>query len=159
MRSLYRNNFQKEGFIVRALKKNPNTEKLRVRNVLGALHAAQPSRTHYEFRGDSGTYYRRILSEPDEFSVAGAELPGDSIAFAADSVTVGLYFPDYLLITYTYGKVPAAYRDRFPENGKKMTSEITLINGRPVEIKDNGMYYAATDLLSIGWWGWWKKWP
>jgi hypothetical protein len=38
-----------------------------------------------------------------------------------------------------------------------MSSQIVLINGRPIEILANGSYYDPADLMSTGWWSWSEK--
>ena len=38
-----------------------------------------------------------------------------------------------------------------------MTSELVLINRRPIEIEWNGSYYDTTDLLVLGYWTWAPK--
>ena len=43
------------------------------------------------------------------------------------------------------------------ENGPSMTSEITLLNGVPLEILANGSYYNPVDLMSTGYWAWSEK--
>jgi hypothetical protein len=84
-------------------------------------------------------------------------LPGDSIAAAFDSVTVELNFPDYLWINYKPGTVPREYKAQFPDEGTQMISQVTLINGRPIQLQSTGNYYSPTDFLNMGYWGWSEK--
>ena len=58
---------------------------------------------------------------------------------------------------YPKKKPPREYREQFPKAGDLMISEITLINGRPIEIKSNGMFYDSMELLSLGYWSWSEK--
>ena len=103
---------------------------------------------------DSSAYYDNVMSQNDYFSVVEkAFLTGDSIADAGDSTTAGMDFEDYLLITYKNKNSTTEFLKFFPS----MTSEITLINGKPLEILANGSYYNPVDLMSTGYWAWSEK--
>ena len=107
---------------------------------------------------DSSDYYNRVMSQDDYFSmVQKPALTGDSIAYAVDATTAGVDFDDYLLITYKKKDAPNEYRQIYPKNGPSMTSEITLLNGVPLEILANGSYYNPVDLMSTGYWAWSEK--
>lgn len=163
MRSLYRNNLAAEGFQVQRLKKIPNIEKERVKaakalytqrsyNSSGALIITDNT------PGDSAAYFSRIMAQPDHFDVAAkTPVPGDSIAYAVNPTTAGLGFEDYLLITYLKKEAPQEYTSMFPKNGTSMTSQITLMNGRDIEVQANGSYYNPMDLLNLGYWAWSEK--
>lgn len=159
MRALYRNRLAEEGFEVRRLVKMPNAEKQRVQAVYKASVRADANGVLVSaVNRDSTAYYNHILSQEDYKPLLGKELlSGDSIAYAVDTTTAGLHFSDYLLITYKHRSLPAEYKQAFPKSGEAMTSELSLINGRPVEVFSNGAYYNPEDLLSSGYWGWWEK--
>ncbi len=155
MRALYRNKIIEEGFEVRHLNKIVNEEKKRVQ----AIYANAP-RTPGGVRAapDSLEYYERILSQKDLFDKIGREkLPGDSIAYAYDSTTAVLEFPDHLLVTYTKSYAPIEFRRLYPQGNTSMTSELTLINELPVLVEASGNYYNPADLLSKGYWAWSEK--
>jgi hypothetical protein len=84
-------------------------------------------------------------------------LIGDSIAYAIDSTTAGLDFKNYLLITYKKKFVPKEYLQQVPKASGPMTSQITLINNKPIEIQANGSYFNPVDLLGLGYWTWSEK--
>ncbi len=148
MRSLYRNTLIKEGFEIRHLQKQPNLEKARIKKIF--------RRTETE--GDSTAYYNKVLRQPDFFSIVGKEiLPGDSVAYAVDSLTAGLGFNDYILVLYKNKVTPPEYRRFYPDNSAAMLSEIILINRQTVEIQANGSYYQPLDLLNLGYWSWSEK--
>jgi hypothetical protein len=162
MRSLYRNTLQQEGFEVRRLKKVPNVEKQRVKEAYRVN--ATRSRTTGNHRvvnaaaSDSMDYYETVLRQPDLFDVIGRNvLAGDSIAFALDSVTAGLSFPDHLYVLYKNGKVPKEYVQRFPSGAHAMLSYIQLLNDQLVAIQANGMFFNPIDLISSGYWAWAEK--
>jgi hypothetical protein len=159
MRALYRNKLKEEGFEVRRLKKIPNAEKLRVKMVYKtSVRADEMGRVISVVNRDSTTYYNHVMSQDDYKSIIGqGVLPGDSIAYAVDSTVAGLYFEDYLLVTYNNKKVPFEFKQLYPRSSDALVSEITLVNGKPVEVFSNGAYFNPEDLLSSGYWGWWEK--
>jgi hypothetical protein len=148
MRSVYRNRLQEEKFLVYRLKKQPNLEKKRVKQ-LYASGAVQQHRNNTgrgtDMRAivmqpgggvavpgaDSSDYYSRVLRQPDEINLLSAQpLPGDSIAYAIDATTAGMDFPDYLQVVYTGKEEPVLYLQQTMQGGKPgyITSQITLLN-------------------------------
>ena len=159
MRALYRNRLSEEGFEVRRLKKIANAEKQRVKAIYQkSFRMDERGRIVAKSGSDSSDYYQQVLKQDDFVSIVGQDLlVGDSIAYAVDSTIAGLSFADYLLISYKDKKTPSEYRQPYPESSDFILSEVSLINGRPVEIFANGAYYSPQDLLSSGYWGWWEK--
>jgi hypothetical protein len=163
MRSIYRNTLHQEGFEVRRLQKIRNEEKDRVRDAY--RQQAENSRAGNAIiigavnnMPDSSDYYNYVLGQPDYRDVLGRDvLPGDSIAFALDSVTAGLYFPDYLWIWYKSGKVPQRYQRLFPAGAQGMMSQVQLLDDDVLAIQANGMYYNPVNMVSSGYWGWSEK--
>lgn len=160
MRSLYRNRVMEEGFEVRSLQKHPNLEKQRVKD----LHRQSLDLVHgkamvmIQPQGDSAAYYSSVMRQPNSFdSIGKTVLPGDSIAFAFDSVTAGLYFKDYLLVIYKNGTAPREYRNQLPDPGPSMTSQIQLLSEEAVEVHANGNYIDPANLLASGYWSWAEK--
>lgn len=159
MRAVYRNKIIEEGFEARRLKKILNTEKQRVKMVYKtSVKADGLGRMISAINRDSSAYYDNVMGQDDYQNIIGQQiLHGDSIAFAIDSTVAGLYFDDYLLITYKQKKVPFEFKQLYPRSGDALMSEISLVNGRAVEIQASGSYYNPEDLLSSGYWGWWEK--
>jgi hypothetical protein len=163
MRSVYRNTVIAEGFEVRHLQKIPNLEKQRVKAVYRQIAQARLAGNQVTINSgnqtpDSAAYYEEILRQPDEKNVVGRDvLPGDSIAFAVDSLTAGLFFPDYLYVHYKKGAVPVEYKRLYPSGAHAMLSHMFLINKQAVAIQSNGMYYDPTELVTTGYWGWSEK--
>lgn len=87
------------------------------------------------------------------------QLTGDSIAYAIDSTTAGVSFPDYLQVVYTGRDEPDEYLMQiFPTHKKGyITSQITLQNSDSIEVFSNGSYYNPVNLMSSGFWGWAEK--
>jgi len=162
MRCVYANKIIENGFEVRKMEKKENLEKKRIQALYKYLAGADGN-SNFEERlpKDSVTYYNKILRQPDAANILHTQvLPGDSIAYAEDSVTAGIAFDDYLHITYKNKKVPDDYQP--PEEtpgspGGYMTSTLYLVNRRPVYTSHNGAYYSPQDLLTSGYWAWSEK--
>jgi hypothetical protein len=159
MRALYRNKIKEEGFEVRRLQKIPNAEKQRIKMVYKTSRTVDDKGISIStVKRDSVPYYDHIMSQEDFETVIGKDiLPGDSIAYAVDSTTAGIFFEDYLLIIYKHKSVPPEFKQRFPKSGSEIMSEITLINAKPLQVFANGAFFNPEDLLSSGYWGWWEK--
>ncbi|MCW3073306.1 MAG: carboxypeptidase-like regulatory protein [Flaviaesturariibacter sp.] len=158
MRSLFRNKIAEEHFDIYALKRMPNAEKARVREVNNRRIRTQKNNVSVaEIVQDSSAYYDRILAQEDVIEIIGSKLTGDSIAYAVNNTTAGLDFSDYLLIIYKKGSAPLEYRQQFPKSSTALMSKVTLINGKPIEIQANGSYYMPADFLSLGYWAWSEK--
>jgi len=163
MRSLFVNKIQENGFEVRKLVKKENLEKKRVQALYKYLAGADND-VNFESRlpKDSVTYYNKVLRQPEATSMLYKDiLPGDSIAYAEDSVTAGVAFDDYLQVTYKNKREPGEYRQQVSLQGAPVSSNITstiyLVNRRPIYVSHIGAYYAPQDLLSSGYWGWSEK--
>jgi hypothetical protein len=162
MRSVYQNKINEQGFETRALKKIPNAEKQRVKLAYSSnMHTVKNfdgTNVITQINKDTADYYDRILRQEDYKDVIGKTiLTGDSIAYAVDSTTAGLEFPDYLLVIYKNKFAPIEYRQQLPGNGASMMSQIILTTGKPIEIEANGSYYDPTNILSAGYWAWSEK--
>jgi hypothetical protein len=165
MRSLYRNTLLQEGFEVRRLEKLQNLEKKRV-NALFAdfLKAGSTSGAitlnlnNISPDPDSNAYYRTVMKQPDHIDVLyNTVLPGDSIAFAVNTTTAGMDFPDFLQVLYKHKTAHPDYIKMFPKSSTAVLSQIQLINGNTIEVQANGMYYNPLELVSSGYWSWSEK--
>lgn len=149
MRSVYRNRIAEEGFDVRRLKK--------VRSI-DSYHPNKSDSTNGTrdtISDENDDYQDQILNENDYRDIIGASLPGDSIAYAISTTTAGFDFTNFLLVTYREKETPVEYQQQI--SGTGMTSELILINKRPVEIESNGSYFDTGDLLVLGYWTWSEK--
>ena len=165
MRSLYRNTLLEEGFEVRRLEKLQNMEKKRV-NALYAdiLKSAKASGAitldlnSLSMQPDSSAYYQTVMRQPDHIDVLyNTVLPGDSIAFAVNTTTAGMDFPDFLQVLYKHKTAHPDYIKMFPKSSTAVLSQIQLINGNPIEVQANGMYFNPLELVSSGYWSWSEK--
>ncbi len=168
MRSLFRNKLLENNFEVRRLTKIPETEKSRVKAIYQSImkmSASAPGTVlsvhNMGFSEDSMSYYRKVTQHPDELNVLIDKLlPGDSIAYAIDSVTVGLDFSNHLLVVYPPKKNPIEFARAYLTNGFEnvpVKSELFLTTGHRVSVLANGTYYDGIDLLTAGYWAWWEK--
>jgi len=173
MRCLYVNKLKENGYEIKKMEKIENVEKKRVQKLYKYLAGADGN-VNFEktLPKDSLAYYTKVLKQSDATNILHNELlPGDSVAYAADSVTAVFSFTDYLQITYTHKKTPAQYSRATlsgPSLGgdaninstldaENITSFATLVNGRPLFVSYNGAYYAPQDMLTLGYWGYSEK--
>lgn len=168
MRSLFRNKLIEEGFEVKKLIRISEEEKKRVRTLFNKRAYTNSSGrivVNDSILGDgnldSALYYRKVMSQPEKMNVLiNTVLPGDSIAFAIDSATAGLFFEDYLQVVYLYKQVPDEYVQSNMLGARPKTpvmSEIFLPQKKTIAVLANGSYYEGIDLISSGYWGWWEK--
>lgn len=168
MRSVFRNKLIENGFEVRKLIKISEEEKKRVRTIYNSKvyvngNGAIVVNDSILGRGnkDTALYYRKVMRQPEKMNVLiDKVLPGDSIAFAIDSFTAGLFFDDYLQVIYLYKQAPKEYynANSLTIPAKSATnSEIYLPNKRTIAVLSNGSFYEGIDLISSGYWGWWEK--
>ncbi|HWB26153.1 MAG TPA: carboxypeptidase-like regulatory domain-containing protein [Chitinophagaceae bacterium] len=161
MRCLYRNKLAENGYEVKRVQKIPNLEKKRIQALYKYLAGADGN---YDFQShlsqDSLNYYEKILAQPNETTILHNQLlPGDSIAYGADSITAVFSFTDYLQITYKNKKEPYEYTRTHTQDTPSgyIASLATLINGSPVYISYNGSYSQPRDMLTSGYWAWSEK--
>lgn len=167
MRSLFRNKLVEQGFEVRKLIKLPDAEKKRVRALYRpqAVNAAINGTLMVDgqlpgLRRDSAAYYRKVMNEPESMNVLiNTILPGDSIAYALDSATVGLEFNDFLQVVYTKKKTPPEYQKMLPRGVTSilLTSELFRTTANPIMVLASGNYFEGTDLITSGYWAWSEK--
>ena len=106
---------------------------------------------------DSTPVYKKALLQPDSI-IGFAIVTADSIGFAIDSSTAGMFFKDSLQVTYQHKKVPLEYKrisreHRFEE---QPVSEISLLHQQPLSVLYNGFYFGAHDLKTRKFWAWWE---
>lgn len=170
MRSLYRNQLAENQFEVRYMRKEPNLEKERIKAIMrqGAGMRITTNRTIVigtnqaivPAAADSSAYYDRILQQPDMQDIINpTKLTGDSIAFAIDTTTAGLYFPHFLHISYLGKKEPIEYA-RSQGRGNQYDRQIShmeLLNNNTLAVLGNGSFYNPTDLMLHAFWAFWEK--
>ncbi|MDB5252911.1 MAG: hypothetical protein JWP27_2080, partial [Flaviaesturariibacter sp.] len=158
MRSVFTNTIQEEGYEMYRLTKLPNTERARVKLAQAGrfTRRSDGSVMAKTLPADTVAYYEKILAQEDHTDIVGAKLTGDSIAYAVDDATAGMDFTDYLLVIYKNGRTPSEYRLYSPKNVAWM-SQLSLPNGRGIEIQPSGSYYMPADLVSFGYWAWSEK--
>jgi len=168
MRSLFRNKLVQDGFEIRKLIKISEEEKKRVRTIFNKRAYTNSNGRIVvndsilgQGNADSALYYRKVMSQPEKMNVLIDKLlPGDSIAFAIDSFTAGLFFEDHLQVIYVYKQIPDEY---FQANSlsvqakSAVVSEIFLPRKKTIAVLGNGSYYEGIDMISSGYWGWWEK--
>ena len=161
MRSLYRNKIVEEGFQVRRMQYDSNYEKIRVRQIFRDKFAKDKSINLKSISSDSSEYYEKVLKQDDVFTRYSAyTITGDSIAYAADSVTAALSFPNLLHVTYRNGVEEEGYLQNVLHTTRKAKapSSTLAINGdNIILVLQNGYYYKGLNLINGGYWAWYDK--
>jgi hypothetical protein len=104
---------------------------------------------------DSTDYFRKKLLEPDSV-ISHQIIPADSIGFAVDSVTAGMYFTDSLEVSYKLKPIPNKYKAFSKEHKQEIypVSQFVFVNRKPIYISANGYYFGPHDLKITGFWAW-----
>ncbi|BAV07639.1 CarboxypepD_reg-like domain-containing protein [Filimonas lacunae] len=154
MRALYRNKLQENHFLVYRLLVRPNLEKKRVRSIYRTVKDISV------YPPDSVSYFEKISMQADNMNALNPHaITGDSIAYAIDSVTAGLDFPNHLWVVYTEKKEPSAYcgigNNKPPA---PVSSGIHIVNeGEILKVMSNGAYFDPTNLIMSDFWAWSEK--
>jgi len=176
MRTFFVNKLDAEGFEMRSLGKISNPEKDRAKEVFrihkdSLIVDTTDNKEEFIFdqfgtpravsksmnSKDSTAYFRKALRLPDSV-ISHQMVLADSIGFAADSATAGLYFRDSLEVSYKLKGIPDKYR-RLSKKHLKETfpvSQFVFVNKKPVFVLGNGYYYGPYDLKITGFWAWWE---
>lgn len=185
MRALYTHNFKNEGYEIQALEDTANTEKVRVQKLFSQYASQVTDAEDNELRKevelnrliknsvgkDSLKYYYKVLLQDDRLVTLNKD-PSlfKDIVVKTDSNTVILNFKHSLLVKFKKLKEPQEY---FEYKKKKISNQLnyfnkpyftptypvtqlTLLQGIPIEINENG-YFNNIDLYLDGFWGWWEK--
>ena len=107
---------------------------------------------------DGNTIYD--INDIVKLEAIGPYLVGDSIAYADSDNTAGLFFDNFLQITFTDKQVPYYFSKvrSMPGSGNQnITSEITLTKKKPLYIFQNGSFQESNNLLITGYWAWAEK--
>lgn len=147
MRALYRNELDKENFLVQPTKVEYNLEKKRVRAIYRNGNRVK----------DSSAYYSHILSQPDSFYVAGSAVKAESIAFAANETTGGISFEGPYQITYKGKKAEPEIATFMNDPQKVCSSFIRIINTDAIYIFEDGSQFPGNNLLTERYWAYTEK--
>jgi hypothetical protein len=169
MRSLYRNKLVEDKFKVNQVIEVSNAERQRVRQLYTervkkkGIDSKKNSESEENGFANKDTleYYTKVLQYPEPSEVLmNKVLTGDSIAYAYDSTTVGLYFSHKLQVTFSAKKVPLEYAKRhLPVQlfNSPITAQLRLTSNNDVMVLANGAYFQGKNLLTSGYWGWSEK--
>jgi hypothetical protein len=147
MRSVYRNEIEKQGFEIRPLKKVFSlTAKAALFDSSAMDSTKKINDTNAVRTGSYNDIEDQILNPDNYKDVIGVPLTGDSIAYAIDRTTAGLYFENFLLVLYKGPTGTEQYRE------VDMSSQLVLVNKRPLEIESDGSFYDYRDLMILGYW-------
>ncbi len=168
MRSLYRNKLIEQKFEVRKLIKLSSEEQKRVKaaymkaripiSMNGNMVVTDDSKSGLP--PDTLAYYRKVMQDPAGFDILINQLlPGDSIAYAIDSLMAGFEFSDNLQVVYPPKKTPFEYSRTMRRTPSELpiTSELFRVTRDPIVVLANGNFFEGTNLISSGYWAWSEK--
>ncbi len=170
MRAIFANKLEEEGYEMRSLASYPNVLKFRARELFKrnkdttSIHivdsffrTAHGDIVKTTIKEDSTEIYRKALLQPDTL-ISYQLISADSIGFAIDKTTAGMYCKDSIEVKYLLKEVPDEYKrlTGMHKNEKFPVSQFTFINKQPIEIFSTGNYYGPNDLLITGYWAWWE---
>jgi hypothetical protein len=158
MRSFYRNKLQENGFEIRALLRFANVEKQRVNKLYRSQWVKENGTVTFN-RTDSTEYYQKVMQQSDSLDyVYPNKISADSIAFAVDSTTAGIWFKNHIQVKHTTLK--NILTTNHLQHGKQKiypVSIISLTDNKDIVVFANGSYYNPSNLLSEGYWGIYEK--
>jgi len=136
MRSLYNGQIHEDGFLVDHEVNAPNLEKKRVKTLYNPLLAQTDS-----FSIDTLHYFWEVLRQPDYFTRIARGPEGLLTIHQPDQAKV-MFFTGKCTVIYGNGRMGIAYQE----------SGIKLMTGEPIVIEENGSYYPAQEVLTLGNW-------
>jgi hypothetical protein len=162
MKSLYHNQLAAEGYEVRRMFKQENTEKIRIRAIYKAHIDSQRAKGDVITMnfGDSTAYYDRIMRQPDQLDIVSpGVLTADSLLTPASGEMKTLFFENYLYITYKNEKEEPGYIRSFFEQRMPyfQRSTIFLPTLTPISIDSIGNFSPLLAITSYGYWSWSEK--
>jgi hypothetical protein len=135
MRSLYKGRLQQDGFIVEHEIEVPNLEKQRVK----ASYSPTVTKTD-SIPIDTLHHYWEILREPD-FFIQKVRTYDGLLTISPDQTRTFFFIDDFTVI-FGNGHLGIAYNE----------SAIRLMTQTPIAIEENGSYYPAQEVLTLGHW-------
>ncbi len=175
-RSLFRNRLIEQAFEVKQVVNVSAAEHRRVqkiysgflkyiqsKNVAGAdsLDKSIPAiDSSLNIMQDSLAYYESVFKQPNnKVVVIDKMLTGDSLAFALDSVTVGMLFSGKLQVVYKPLKSMGIQGRAGPAGFRiaPFNSQVHFLKNEPILVLANGSYFEGDNMMITGYWAWWEK--
>jgi CarboxypepD_reg-like domain len=148
MRSLYRNELTQQGFALQIATKVVNKEKLAAKQWLKKNLILNKENVIDFNANDSMGYFSKKVNEPDSLFALSNKISSDSVAFAIDSTTAGLFFEKYLAINFTPGIAASG-----KQTGNVQTSFVKLLRSDALEVYANGSFYNTNNFfMASGFW-------
>jgi hypothetical protein len=152
MRSLYRNSLHQQGFTLKVGTKVLNSEKHKAK--LWMKENIRKSNNELIFtEADSTEYYSKKLNSADSLYAFGEPITSDSIAYAIDSTTAGIYFDKYLYIEYK-----PMFNSKNDFKAAAAQNIVRLLNPEALQVFSNGSFYNSNNLfIEGGFWAAYEK--
>ena len=145
MRALYSNKLSEEGFIIQKATKKINIQKAAYKKLIAAnIEEQRKTNPNAIIRIPlpATEADAELLNQQDSiFEIISQKLPTDSFAFAIDSVTAGMYFEKYLLISF-----------KKAHENTLVSSFVKLLNPESLMIFQNGSYYNSMNFFTERYW-------
>ncbi len=160
MRCLYRNNLEANGFSIYGAKKVLNKEKARLKEIVKkrmSMGSGGVINMSNMYPPDSTDYYQKIMSQEDSLFTILSKVKIDSIAYAVDSVTAGLFFDNYLMVNYFNKNITQQTSAYNHQHENPVQSYIKLLAPEDLLIFANGNFYNSYNLFSEQYWANFEK--
>jgi len=170
MRALYSNQLSAEGFEIRRVQRNPNTEKQRVKEVYRkamnqmkdekGVIVVGPGISTPGIDADSAVYYRKVMLQPDQLDIySDWKITGDSLIIARDTALLEFQFPDYIEVSYLKALEVNEYLmdQHLSRKRDYRRSMVNLFGGSSIVVNRYGNYYNPQDFVTLGYWAWSEK--
>jgi len=157
MRSLFKDELEKEGFEVYALKKVTDAERDRIKQLFANAGAENRNMVA---AADSAAYYKTVLNYEAATEIILPGLKSRQEIFANIDSTVGvLSIPDHLEVEYLRKGAPNDYLKYLSPKSRKdiQVSKLSFIGTNYVKVYANGSYFDPQHLFAENFWAWWEK--
>lgn len=159
MRSLYSDSVAQNGFDVREKIRIYNTDTLFKRIYLpGNMPTVRVGNKSYKTRAGAVPSFKKIPDYVDLINLKNLSFK-DAVTFDSSVKQKEFYFDNHIQVIYKNANVKVDYllANGLPKFLKmKQTSDAYLLSDGPLIIERDGSYFNPMNMMSSGYWGWYK---
>jgi hypothetical protein len=159
MRSLYSDSVAQNGFDVREKIRIYNTDTLFKRIYLpGNMPTVRVGNKSYKTRAGAVPSFKKIPDYVDLINLKNLSFK-DAVTFDSSVKQKEFYFDNHIQVIYKNANVKVDYllANGLPKFLKmKQTSDAYLLSDDPLIIERDGSYFNPMNMMSSGYWGWYK---
>lgn len=159
MRSLYSDSVAQNGFDVREKIRIYNTDTLFKRIYLpGNMPTVRVGNKSYKTRAGAVPSFKKIPDYVDLINLKNLSFK-DAVTFDSSVKQKEFYFDNHIQVIYKNANVKVDYllANSLPKFLKmKQTSDAYLLSDGPLIIERDGSYFNPMNMMSSGYWGWYK---